>query len=219
VGPGRTIIANSDKVVGQAVRLRELLDEAGLTAVNVKVDSHGDLIIPEGGLKFAEAAGSVAEADPGNTQQVAGTQLTISKLYYERALWEGRQSFLSALVAAAVGLVLFATAIGFSFATNRVNAALISALGGAIVEVIAGLNFWLYAKVAKQLDAFHVRLERTQRFLLANSVAQNLIEPDKTKALSQLVVTISTSPIEKQGDRLSAVEPAVNEHVSSTEQQ
>jgi hypothetical protein len=93
----------------------------------------------------------------------------------------------------------FIAAVGFALATNKVNAAIISALGGGIVEVISGLNFWLYTKVAGQLDAFHVRLERMQRFLLANSVAQGLTGEERERAISSLVSTIQSSSIERPG--------------------
>jgi hypothetical protein len=205
-------------ITEQAAQIREVLDKAGLTVTDLEISPDGVLVIPKGSLKFAVAAESVAGADPGNTQQVAASQLRISELYYQDILQQGRQSFRSALAATAVGLAFFVTAIGVGFATNRANASLISALGGTVVEVIAGLNFWLYAKVARQLDAFHIRLERMQRFLLANSVAQSLAGPDQAKAVSQLVTTISTSAVEKQDDHLSVIDPAVNGHVAFTEQ-
>jgi hypothetical protein len=37
---------------------------------------------------------------------------------------------------------------------------------GSLIQVISGINFYLYARAARQFAAFHVCLERTNRFIL-----------------------------------------------------
>ena len=189
----------AEDLANQAAQIRQTLADAGLSANSLKL-VNGQLVVPDGALSFADAAAGVAAANPDNIQEVAASQLQLSDLYYRNILSQGRESFRWALAAAAVGLVFFIVAVGFAVATNRVNAAIISAIGGGVVEVISGLNFWLYAKVAQQLDAFHVRLERMQRFLLANSVAQHLTDDSRDRVISELVGTISYSSIERPDD-------------------
>ena len=70
--------------------------------------------------------------------------------------------------------------------------ATISVIGGAIVEVIAGINFFLYGKTTTQLAHFHERLDRTQRFLLANSICETLGDETQQKSRSELVRIIAT---------------------------
>ncbi|MGK2922191.1 MAG: TRADD-N-associated membrane domain-containing protein [Methyloceanibacter sp.] len=155
------------------------------------------LIIPKGALRLADVAiNEVAAAAPDNIQEVAASQLRINDLYYQGVLAQARVSLRWALVAAGVGLAFFVVAVGFELVRGLTSAAIISALGGAVVEVISGLNFWLYAKVARQLDAFHIRLERMQRFLVANSDARSLTEEARERALEELVRTIAVSTIE-----------------------
>ena len=77
---------------------------------------------------------------------------------------------------------------------DKLDVAIISSISGGIVEVIAGLNFWLFGRTATQLDLFHVRLEQTQRFLLANSVCENLGSDARDTARSELVRSISVQP-------------------------
>jgi hypothetical protein len=60
------------------------------------------------------------------------------------------------------------------------------------VEVIAGINLYLYNKTTAQLAEFHQRLERTQRFLLANSIAESLENEQKQETRASLVRTIAT---------------------------
>lgn len=152
---------------------------------------------------------SVAAADASNTQQIAALELALSKAYYERVLSQARSSFTSALISAGIGLLFFLAAISVALVSGLISAALISTISGAIVEVISGLNFWLYSRTAAQLDAFHQRLEQTQRFLLANSVATNVQDlQQKDKVVADLVATIAGSVIgAKPRSSVSAAKP------------
>jgi len=60
-------------------------------------------------------------------------------------------------------------------------------ISGALVELIAGINFYLYSRCVSQLADFHVRLDLTQRFLLANSICEGLDGDFKQQARSDLV--------------------------------
>jgi len=187
---------------GQASEIREMLAKAGLTASSLEVTPNGQLVIPKGALRLADVAiNEVAAAAPDNIQEVAASSLRINELYYQGVLAQARVSLRWALVAAGVGLAFFVLAVGFELARGLTSAAIISALGGAVVEVISGLNFWLYAKVARQLDAFHIRLERMQRFLVANSVALSLTGQAREHALMDLSRAIADSAIQGETPR------------------
>ncbi|MDN3356830.1 hypothetical protein [Actinomadura sp. DC4] len=129
----------------------------------------------------------VAKADPENIQQVAASQLALSNSYYQSALSQASRSFMAAIVSAGVGLLFFVSSVVFAMVSRNVSAAYISALAGGIVEVISGLNFWLFGRTASQLDTFHVRLEKMQRYLLANSVCTSLPEENRAQVIADLV--------------------------------
>ncbi len=135
----------------------------------------------------SSAIESVAKADPGNIQEVAASQLAISNNYYESVLRQASRSFLAAMLSAGAGMIFFLCSVGFALAKHNSDAALISSLAGGIVEVISGLNFWLYGRTAGQLDAFHLRLETTQRYLLANSVSSGLPEEARSQVIADLI--------------------------------
>lgn len=139
----------------------------------------------------AELVDAISQADPSNIQQVAATQLALSNRYYENVLSQAKRSFNAAVVAAVVGLAFFLAAVLFSIISRQLAGPLVSLIGGTVVEVVAGLNFWLYARTAIQLNAFHLRLERMQRFLVANSVAASLTGDNRESALAELVKVIS----------------------------
>lgn len=146
------------------------------------------------------AIDSVARADPSNIQAVAASQLEISNDYYQSVLGQAKQSFRSAIAAAGVGLAFFLAALALGLARNNLDVAVISSISGGIVEVIAGLNFWLFGRTATQLDLFHVRLEQTQRFLLANSVCENLGNDARDNARSELVRLIATPTLDRPAE-------------------
>lgn len=117
-------------MASRGAEARETLEKAGLAATNLTVTADGRLIVPDGSLKFADPViENVANAKSDDISQVAATQLKISKQYYENVLRQGRASFRWAFAAAAAGPVFFIAAVGFALATNKVNAAIISAIG------------------------------------------------------------------------------------------
>jgi hypothetical protein len=141
---------------------------------------------------FTPEIQALAEADPGDVQAIAASQLKLLTGFYEIALDQARKSFRWAIVGSIVGVAFFVAAVAFVLGSGDRNAALVSAIGGGVVEVIAGINFVLYGKTTAQLLGFHARLEQTQRFLLANSICQAIDdESARTATRSSLVATIA----------------------------
>ncbi len=161
-----------------------------------KLDIYDRFGVEESPTSSGVAFGAVARADPSNIQEVAASQLLLTNSYYHSVLRQARQSFVAAIIAASAGLTFFAAAVIVLLLTRALDAAILSTLGGVIVELISGLNFWLYSHAASQLDAFHLRLERTQHFLLANSVCESLSVDDRDRVRSMLVRQIITAPVE-----------------------
>jgi len=140
---------------------------------------------------FRQSSARLAKADPGDVQEVASAQLQIINDYYVSVLAQARQSFRAALAAAGIGLVFFLGAVIFLLASGDSLVGTISVISGALVEVIAGINFYLYGRAASQLAAFHVALDRIQRFVFANSLCEHLGDPVKDQARAKLIETIA----------------------------
>lgn len=124
---------------------------------------------------------------------MAASQLALSNSYYENVLAQARRSFIAAIISAAIGLAFFVTAVLILVLHNDVRAGTVSAISGGVVEVISGLNFWLYGRTAIQLNAFHVRLDQTQKFLIANSIATKLDGAALETALISLINQVAGS--------------------------
>ena len=116
----------------------------------------------------------VAGLDPAKIQEVAASQVVISEMYYQNVLQHARRLFRWALIAAGTGLIFFLAAVALLVWHQPVNGALISLTSGGVLEALAVLNFCLYGRVFNQLRELHERLDRTQQYLLANSICENL---------------------------------------------
>ncbi len=76
----------------------------------------------------------------------------------------------------------------------------ISLLPGAVVQGIAGLYFVTYAKATTQLGLFHACLERMGRYLLANSMCENMAPDHRDAARSELVrIMANAEPLSIEG--------------------
>jgi hypothetical protein len=152
-------------------------------------------------LNIEQAVDRLTTADQGDALQVAASQIVLLSNFYGLALDQARRSFRWALVASIVGLLFFLGAVAFVLQEKGSNAAIVSVISGAIVELLAGVNFYLYAKTTGQLSLFHARLDVTQRFLLANSLCESLEGEIKQKTRSDLIarLTIGAGGASRQG--------------------
>lgn len=116
----------------------------------------------------------VAGLDPAKIQEVAATQVAISEMYYNTSLQHAQRLFRWALITAGTGLIFFLVAVALQVLQKPVSGSWISLICGGILAFLAMLNFILYGRIFNQLRAFHVRLDRTQQYMLANSICENL---------------------------------------------
>ncbi len=137
----------------------------------------------------------LSKADPKDVQEIAASQIELLTSFYTLALSQAGRSFKWALGAGIAGVVviLLSLAVLFTRPLGELAAvsSIIAAVGGVIVEVISGLLFYLYGKTSTQLADFHIRLDRTQRYLLANSMCEGLDGDYKQQSRQELVRTIA----------------------------
>jgi hypothetical protein len=144
-------------------------------------------------LNEATKASAALKPKPGDVLESAESQLPLIAAIYSSVLRQANRSFIAALIAAGIGLVFFIAAVSFLLLERPASVSIISLIAGALVEVIAGVNFYLYTRASNQLSTFHLRLDKTQNFLLANSVCENLEGEIKQQTRADLVYTIANS--------------------------
>jgi hypothetical protein len=130
----------------------------------------------------------VKSADVSDTKEVAARFLALTYRYHHNVLGQAGASFRWALVAAGIGLFFLVAAMSIFLLEHWANIAMVSFISGALVEVISAINFVLYARASRQFASFHFYLDRTHRYLIANSVCSNIADQkSRDKARSELV--------------------------------
>lgn len=187
----------------QGDKVSEHLSSKVLSALGFDSKSQNNLIqidSPKIGLFNLESMQAALERDnavevlsetaPDDVQAIASAQIRILGSYHKEVLLQAKHSFWVALSASIAGFIFFVAAVVFveDEQPNRYTA--IPLLSGALIELVAGINFYLYAKANAQLSSFHSKLDQTQRFLLANSICESIEGELKHTTRSELVKTV-----------------------------
>jgi hypothetical protein len=143
--------------------------------------------------ELQKACEAIASSAPGDTHAIASLMQQMSLKYYEDVLKQAQESFGSALIAASIGTLFFLYAIWRGMASD--NRAWIAVIAGGLVQVISAINFYLYGRASRQFWSFHVCLERTNRFLLANTLCEKLLSPLQDQVRQGLVQTVANAPM------------------------
>jgi len=133
----------------------------------------------------------LSEADPTNVQEIVASQIRLLDVYHNVVLDQAKKSFRWALVAAGLGLCFFLASVVFIAFQQDHSTAVISLISGALIEVISSINFYLYGKTSQQLSEFQNKLDKMQRYLLANSVCEGLDDEAKQLSRRELVRAIA----------------------------
>jgi hypothetical protein len=132
----------------------------------------------------------VGRTPRGDTHKIASLFQDMSLKYYQDVRKQAQQSFFCALVAAIIGTgFFFYSAYLLMQTAGRANATL-SLIAGALVQVISGINFFLYSRASRQFALFHVCLERVNRYMIANSLCDNVTSEQARDALRETLSTI-----------------------------
>ena len=114
--------------------------------------------------------------------------LRLSLAFYKDVSSQSKWSFIVALGASgmAVGFFIFFTllllkALPSSPADNTIATygTVISGIGGTIAGLVSGVCFYIYGVAASQFSAFHARLDRLQRYFMAESLCSSISQGEK----------------------------------------
>jgi hypothetical protein len=131
--------------------------------------------------------------------------------YYSDVQDQAQQSFRSARKVSRIGFGVLITTLVYTLvfdALSRLHwtslmempkgtltTASIGLVSGILIEFIAGVNFWLYSRAAKQFGAFHICLERTHRYLIAFKIAEKISGDNRDQTLEKLVCIMANAPM------------------------
>lgn len=111
--------------------------------------------------------------------------------YYVISKQQARKSFSAALFICFFGVCIYLLGI-ISYIVFNKDIAIISVIAGTVVEVIAGLFFWLYREAIQQLNIYHERLGSTEKYLIVIQVIKELPEEQRIESFRNLTMAILT---------------------------
>jgi hypothetical protein len=110
--------------------------------------------------------------------------------YYVINKQQARNSFSAALIMSILGFALFAAGVVASIFYPSTNTMQYATIGGAIVEIVAGLFFWLYSKAITQINLFHTSLLKTEKFLTAIQLVEKISAESRDETYSFIISKI-----------------------------
>ena len=110
--------------------------------------------------------------------------------YYVINKQQARNSFSAALFICILGFLIFVSGVILSYYSPTESVIQYTTISGAIVEIIAGLFFWLYSKATKQINLFHSSLLGTQKFLTAIQLVNEISKDNKDQIYSYIIKKI-----------------------------
>ena len=156
-----------------------------------------------------------AAVDKGTMGEIVEKNQKLIMQYYRDVLDHAGKSFEIARWSAIVGFGIFIITLVYAAMERRhVSAGLplsgqdsvhglsVSELGilsGLIVQVFAGVAFYLYQRASDQFGAFHICLERTHRYLVAYKIAEE-IKVNKDETLRDLICIMAKAPMISHSD-------------------
>lgn len=135
----------------------------------------------------------LATATLGDTRQFACLFSQMNLRYYSDVLSQAKNSFRFALGAAVVGVLFFVFAAWQMYKADK--GAWIGLIAGGLLQVISGTCFYLYIKASAQFATFHICLDRANRFVLANTIVENLGDRVKDDTRAYLVKAITDATL------------------------
>lgn len=139
---------------------------------------------------MAEVNGNMHNAEVTFTSMMTDNAADLSK-YYVLSKEQARKTFVAALFVCLVGIVIYLIGIIAHLFFNK-DISAIAVIGGSVVEIIAGLFFWLYRVALKQLEVCHQRLRLTERYLTVIQIIKEMPEHKQADAYNELITSVLT---------------------------
>ena len=113
--------------------------------------------------------------------------LTLLREAYIISKQQVRNVFSAAIFTCCLGFIVFATGI-IGFSSQGKGMILVCAtVSGAVIEIIAGLIFWIYGRSVEQLNTFHKTFYENQKLLSSIHLVNSVSESNKDALYAYIV--------------------------------
>jgi len=109
--------------------------------------------------------------------------------YVAQTRIQAEQSFRWSKIVSVIGFIIIAVGVTIAIYTSaggsiKIGAAYLASLSGVIIELVAGVFFFLYNRTLQQINLFHQRLADSQQLsisLIANSLIGDEVRRDEAR--------------------------------------
>jgi hypothetical protein len=136
----------------------------------------------------------IAKTPHDNVQEIASLLQQMIVHYYQDVRQQTQWAFAIAVALEVIAVLFFFGSAAIAM-RGSVETAAFTAASGLLIQIMTGIVFYLYSQSAKQFGGFHVCLERTNRFLLANAMADHLPEAECAAKRAEVISTVLNAPM------------------------
>lgn len=120
--------------------------------------------------------------------------------YYIISKRQANKSFTLAIISCLLGVIIYIC--GFLIVANSdEDITIFTTISGTVVELIAGLSFWVYNKCVKQLNEYHKRLNSTEKYLTSIQMADKMNDSGKEEMYKWLIQNVMLFDLNHQSNQ------------------
>lgn len=109
--------------------------------------------------------------------------------YYIISKRQANKSFTLAIISCFLGVTIYICGFIIVAILDK-DIAIFTTIAGTVVELIAGLSFWVYNKCIKQLNEYHRRLNSTEKYLTSIQMADKMSEDGREEMYRWLIQNV-----------------------------
>ncbi len=109
--------------------------------------------------------------------------------YYIISKRQANKSFTLAIISCLLGVIIYICGFLIVAILDK-DITLFTTISGTVVELIAGLSFWVYNKCVKQLSEYHKRLSSTEKYLTSIQMADKMTESGREEMYKWLIQNV-----------------------------
>jgi len=106
--------------------------------------------------------------------------------YYIISKRQANKSFTLAIISCFLGVIIYICGFIIVAILDK-DITIFTTIAGTVVELIAGLSFWVYNKCIKQLNEYHKRLNSTEKYLTSIQMADKMNNNGKEEMYKWLI--------------------------------
>lgn len=108
--------------------------------------------------------------------------------YFEISKKQEKTSYIISVGCAIIGVAMLIVSIGAVFLNKRIETTIITAISGAMTELVSGIVLWIHNKSAMQLNFYYNSLHENEKFLSAIKMVDRIEDKNKKEQMYEEII-------------------------------